>query len=94
MMGAGCALTLPTFFAKLVRFVVEFCYGSSAYGISRELMQQRAELEQVFLLMVVGDHLGLPVYPSYYSRQLLPHLYPRLARWKRLLIQPKGIGSW
>lgn len=85
---------LPAFFSRLGHIVLDFCYSSSAFGISRELVQQRAELEQIFLFLVAGDQLGLPFYPSYYSRFLLPHLYPRLSRWKRALLRPKGMGAW
>jgi hypothetical protein len=88
------AFGFTAFIQNLFRIVIDFCYGSSAYGVTRELMQQRGELEQILLFLVMGDQLGLPVYPSYYSRRLLPLLYPRLSPWRRSLIKPKGTGSW
>jgi hypothetical protein len=87
------ASALTTLFTRLARILIDFTYGSSAYGISREIMQQRAEREQLLLFLLMGDQLGLPVYPSYYSRHLLPYIYPRLARWKRTVIRPKGYGE-
>lgn len=87
-------LAWKDFFDGLLRVLIDFSYGSSAYGVSRELMMQRAELEQIFLSMLIGEQLGLPVYSSYYARRLFPYLLPRLAGWKRSLVRPRGVGGW
>ncbi|MEW5956691.1 MAG: hypothetical protein AB1801_03130 [Chloroflexota bacterium] len=82
------------FIRKIRRAIIDFCYYSSAYGITRELMQQRAELDTILMLLILGDDLGVPVFPSYYSHRLWPYLLPRMAWWKRTLLRPKRLGNW
>lgn len=40
---------------KVGQAVIDFCYHSSAYGVTRELTQQRAELDTVFMVLILGD---------------------------------------
>lgn len=82
------------FIRKIGRAIIDFCYYSSAYGMTQELMRRRAELDTILMLLVLGDELGLPVFPSYYSHRLWPYLLPRIALWKRALLRPKGLGNW
>jgi len=74
--------------------VVDFCYHSSAYGLSRELYSQRADLDGLLTLLVMGEALGVPVLSHYYSRRLAPYLWFRLGVWKRHWLRPKGLGGW
>lgn len=83
-----------TFIRKISRTVIDFCYRFSSYGMTQELMRQRAELDTVLLLLVLGNSVGVPIFPSYYSRRLWPYLLPRMASWKRALLRPKGLGAW
>jgi len=76
---------------KIGQTVIDFCYRSSAYGMTRELMRQRAELDIMLMLLILGDGVGMPLFPSYYSRRLWPYLLPRMASWKRRMLRPK---SW
>jgi len=52
-------------------------------------VETRAALENVFLLILVGDMLGLPVIPPYYSLRLLPHVVPEIATWKRRVLRER-----
>jgi hypothetical protein len=83
-----------TFIRKIGQVVIDFCYYSSVYGMSRELMRQRAELDTMLIMLILGDDLGVPVFPSYYAHRLWPYLLPRMDSWKRTLLRPKGPGSW
>lgn len=79
---------------KIGQTIIDFCYHSSAYGMTRELTRQRAELDTILMLLVLGDSVGVPLFPSYYSHQLWPYMLPRISSWKRSLIRPKGWGGW
>ena len=82
------------FIRKIGLAVIDFCYHSSTYGMTRELMRQRAELDTVLMVLILGEALGVPVFPAYYSHWLWPYLLPRMASWKRALLRPKGPGNW
>ena len=39
------------------------------------------------MVVVVGDMIGLPVIPPYYSLRLLPFVTPQVATWKRRVLR-------
>jgi hypothetical protein len=67
----------------------EFAYGISGYEFARHALGTRAALENVFMLVLVGDMLGLPVMPPYYSLRLLPYVSPNIATWKRRVLRER-----
>jgi hypothetical protein len=75
--------------ASISRALREFVYGMAGYEFARHALETRAALENVFLLILVGDMLGLPVIPPYYSLRLLPHVVPEIATWKRRVLRER-----
>jgi len=71
--------------------VKEFLYGMAAYEFEQEARRMRAELETLFLLIVFGDMVGLPILPSYYSLRLLPYIVPVIESWKRRVLRERDI---
>jgi len=71
--------------------VKEFLYGMTAYEFEREAARMRADLETLFLLIVFGDMVGLPILPSYYSSRLLPYVVPVIESWKRRVLRERDI---
>ncbi len=67
----------------------EFLYGMSAYEFERHAMQERAQLEDLFALITLGDMLGLPILPPYYSLRLVPHSVGRVEAWKRRMLRER-----
>ena len=49
----------------------------------------RAALENLFMVVVVGDMIGLPVLPPYYSLRLLPFVTPEITTWKRRVLRER-----
>lgn len=74
---------------RLWRLVREIWYGMTGYEFAHHAMHLRAELEDLLLLMVVGDIIGVPVLPPYYARRLLPYLLPRLEAYKRRALRER-----
>jgi hypothetical protein len=69
----------------------EFVYGAAAYDMVTYAVRLRAETENIFMLAVFGDLLGLPMMPPYYSMRLLPYVMPMVATWKRRVLREKDI---
>jgi hypothetical protein len=74
---------------RLRRAAGEMFYGMTTFGWVRDLRRERAEVESLFVLVVFGDLVGLPILPPYYTLRLLPHIVPNLARWKRSLLRER-----
>jgi hypothetical protein len=61
----------------------EFAYGMTGHEFARHALHTRANLETIFMVTCMGDMIGLPVIPPYYSLRLLPFVVPNVVTWKR-----------
>jgi hypothetical protein len=73
----------------LLQGLKDFFYGMTAYEFERQTLHARAELEDLFVLMTMGDVVGVPILPPYYSLRLLPYTVPRLEAWKRRVLRER-----
>jgi hypothetical protein len=71
--------------------VGEMIYGATIYEMVRDLQQHRARLEHLFVLIVFGDLLGIPILPPYYALRLLPHVVPTIETWKRSMLRERDL---
>ena len=75
------------------RAVREFLFGMFVHEHVQEAREARARLESLFLVVVFGDMVGLPVLPPYYALRLLPHTISVLPGWKRRLFRERTLGD-
>src|SRR6266581_4957595 len=68
-----------------------FFYGMTAYEFERHALEERAHLEDLFVLITLGDIIGVPILPPYYSLRLVPYTIPRLEAWKRRLLRERHV---
>ncbi len=64
-------------------------YGMAAHEIVLYAVRMRRGMEQLFILVTLGDLIGVPILPPYYSLRLLPHVVPQIANWKRQLLRER-----
>jgi hypothetical protein len=69
--------------------VREFLYGMFGLEISSHAMEMRSSLESIFMLGIVGDMIGVPILPPYYSLRLLPFVLPQIETWKRRVLRER-----
>jgi hypothetical protein len=67
----------------------DFLFGIAGYEFAREALEMRAALETIFMAVTVGDMVGLPVMPPYYSLRLLPYVVPHTATWRRRVLRDR-----
>lgn len=67
----------------------QFLHGMGGYEFVRHAMETRAALESLFMAVTVGDMVGLPILPPYYSLRLLPYLTPHIETWKRRALRER-----
>src|SRR3972149_4401976 len=73
--------------------VYEFLYGMVGVEFTGHALEMRASLESLFMLATVGDMLGVPILPPYYSLRLLPHLVPQITTWKRRVLREREFSD-
>ncbi len=73
--------------------VREFLFGLTGYEFAQNALEIRASMETLFMLVVFGDMLGVPILPPYYGMRLLPFVTPSVASWKRRVLRERGLGD-
>jgi hypothetical protein len=68
----------------------DFLYGMSGYEFTRHALEERAAMESLFMVVTLGDMVGVPVMPPYYSLRLLPHAVPHVDAWKRRALRERA----
>jgi len=66
-----------------------FIYGMTGYEFARHALEARRELESIFMIVTLGDLIGVPVMPPVYSLRLLPYVAPEIEKWKRQMARRK-----
>lgn len=64
-------------------------YGMAAHEIVLYAVRARRGMEQLFILVTLGDLIGVPILPPYYSLRLLPYVVPQIGSWKRQLLRER-----
>ena len=78
---------------KLWQNICDTVYGMAAHDMSRAALRTRASMEHLFILITMGDLLGIPILPPYYSLRLLPYVVPQIATWKRRMLREKDVAD-
>ena len=67
----------------------EFLHGMGGYEFARHAIEMRSALETVFMVSVMGDIIGIPVLPPYYSLRLVPYVVPNVSTWKKRVLRER-----
>ncbi|NIQ76011.1 MAG: hypothetical protein GWN33_08795, partial [Gammaproteobacteria bacterium] len=47
--------------SKIVGFFKDFTYGMATHGMARHALKTRSSMEHLFILITMGDMLGIPI---------------------------------
>ena len=76
------------------KVIKEIMYGLMLHEMDLELKKEKGHLDNLFMLVVFGDLIGLPLLPPYYSIRLLPYVIPSLETWKRRILREKDLTDF
>jgi hypothetical protein len=79
---------------SLSKVLREIMYGLTLHEMDLETKKMRGHLDQLFMLTVFGDLVGLPLLPPYYAMRLLPYIVPTIETWKRSLLREKDLTDF
>lgn len=80
--------------SKLKEFglgIRDFLYGMAGHDMTRFALKTRGSMEHLFILITMGDLLGVPILPPYYSLRLLPYVVPQISTWKRRMLRERDL---
>jgi hypothetical protein len=76
------------------KVVGEIMYGLLLHEMHLVMKKERGHLDNLFMLVIFGDLIGLPLLPPYYSMRLLPHILPSLETWRRRVLREKDLTDF
>ncbi|MGD8520026.1 MAG: hypothetical protein PVF56_02675 [Desulfobacterales bacterium] len=79
------------FLNKIGTAAREFIYGMAAHDTTRFALKTRGSMEHLFILITMGDLLGVPILPPYYSLRILPYVVPQVSTWKRRMLRERDL---
>ena len=71
--------------------VKDFLYGFLLHGMVSGLYEKKTDLEDVFMLLTLGETIGVPVFPGFYSLRLIPYYTTRFPHWKKKTLKLKDL---
>ena len=74
-----------------LRSIRDFVYGFLLHGMTSEVHERKGALEDMFTLLFLGETIGVPVFPGFYSLRLVPYYTGRFLRWQRKILKPKDL---
>jgi hypothetical protein len=80
-----------SFLKRWGRSAKEFLYGMAGHDMTRFALKTRGSMEHLFILITMGDLLGIPILPPYYSLRLLPYVVPQISTWKRRMLRERDL---
>jgi len=92
MLNSGNFISfLSGILGKTRKTLNEVFYGMTAYELQLEMKKEKGALNNLLMLMVFGDVIGVPLFPPYYSMRLLPFVIPHMTTWKRNIHREKDL---
>jgi hypothetical protein len=91
MAQGGWLARLPEQARALVKMLGEMLYGATVYDMVRDLNKERGMIERLFILVVFGDVLGVPILPPYYALRLLPYVVPNIRGWRHSMLRERDL---
>jgi hypothetical protein len=79
---------------SLPKVLREIAYGLTLHELDLETKKMRGHLDHLFMLIIFGDLVGLPLLPPYYAMRLLPYILPAIATWKRSLLRERDVTDF
>jgi hypothetical protein len=74
-----------------LKTLADMIYGATIYEMVRDLNKQKSYVEHLFILIVFGEFLGIPILPPYYTLRLLPYVVPNITGWKRTMLRERDL---
>ncbi len=74
---------------RALRVLKDVLYGMFLYEMVLVNRRAAKRIDQLIFLVTLGDVLGVPILPPYYSLRLFPHFSKDLAAWKRYVVRER-----
>ena len=78
-------------FKRSGKFIQDFLMGATRLELEQSVQQEKLARSDLMILILFGDLLGVPVFPSYYAWRLFPLFSPRIDNWKKRMMRKRDL---
>ena len=64
-------------------------YGLTLHTQVTAIMKMKMNMEYFFMLITVGEMIGMPILPPYYTLRILPYMVPNIKSWKMRMLRER-----
>ncbi len=79
---------------RLVAIAKDVLYGIFLHEHVMASRKSARRIEQLLFLVTMGDIVGIPIIPPYYSLRLMAHYSLDLERWKMFVIRERDFTDF
>jgi hypothetical protein len=79
---------------RLVAILKDVLYGMFLHEHVVAQRKAARRIEQLLFLVTMGDIVGIPIIPPYYSLRLMAHYSLDLDKWKRFVIRERDFTDF
>ncbi len=76
-------------FIRFIGFIKGFLYEIVGFDTANFALTTRRKMEHMLMLVTIGDLLGIPIMPSYYSIRFLPYFVSQISAWKKSMLRER-----
>lgn len=87
-------MKLPARVRRLSEIVRDVLYGIFLHEHVMANRKAARRIEQLLFLVTMGDIVGIPIIPPYYSLRLMAHYSLDLDRWKMFVIRERDFTDF
>lgn len=72
---------------RLKKFFQDFLAGLTSFEIEQTARAEKYSRQDLFLLLIYGNLLGLPIFFPYYGLRLLPYVFSGFEGWQKRMLR-------
>ena len=77
--------------SAFIKTIKDFLYGFFLHGMVSGIYEKKGELEDIFMLFIMGETIGVPIFPGFYHLRFVPYYAARFPRWKKKTLKHRDL---
>ncbi|MFQ6124126.1 MAG: hypothetical protein ACE5R6_05895 [Candidatus Heimdallarchaeota archaeon] len=73
------------------RALKDIFYGLAVHDMVRYMLKVKMNLDHLFMVLMMGETMGVPILPPYYTLRLMPYVVPYIPVWKRRMLKERDL---
>jgi hypothetical protein len=80
-------------FRRFNKGLRDFIFGAALMEFTKVAREERTARQDLFLVLTLGELIGVPIVPSPYTLRLLPYVALSLESWKKRMVRKRDLTA-